>query len=168
MRRIVFCSACHRKRPSPIGDSFDGIDAGARHGTKQMMRIMSGIRYDLCRFQTMGDLNRCHVLKCGGQITEKRQTGQLRAVTVEVLDGPSRIGRMSILNTQGRSDERMSATNTAVQEGNVGRVVDRRESCRSSQRVEPFLLFFNLHNVEEICRNSRGCKRPDTCETADG
>src|SRR5260370_19672524 len=143
MRRIGWCRACHRKRSALIGDGFGGVDAGARHGTKEMMRIMSRVRYDLRRFQTMGDPNRRHILKRDGQVAEERQTGQLRAVTDEVLDGPGGIGGMTIVNTQGGSNKRMSSTDTAVEEGDVGRIVDRGESRCRLQRIEPFLLFFD-------------------------
>jgi hypothetical protein len=36
------------------------------------------------------------------------------------------------------------------------------------QRVEPILLSFDHHSVEVICRNIRGCERPNACKTADG
>ncbi len=88
-------------------------------------------------------------------------------MALDILETPSRIGGMSILDRKHRRDERMRTADAGIEQRDetrrthawIGRTL--HEICR------PVGLFLNIESVEEINSSCGRSQRPNTAEPPD-
>lgn len=132
------------------------------------MRVHPCIREQLHRFQTVQDGNWIRLVQLRREIAKERQSSHLRAMALHVFQSPSWVGGMSVIHSERRLNERMSATDTGIQKRNVAWIGIVSVGRTTRQFVDPLRLFGHWQAVEEIRCDGRSGKGAHAAQSADG
>lgn len=168
MRRVVLRRAREAEGSPPPRHDFRGVDAFACHGSKQMMRVVTGIRHDLRRFEPVADTDRQGRLERCAEVAKEGKSGKLSAVSDNIVDVPCRLCRMPVTCGQCRLNEGMRAADPAIEKGDIIRIETGLERGPPHQICDPVVLLLDRHRVEIVCRAGGRRESADPAEVSDG